>query len=93
VIELYPSGIGLTMTKSSFHGRMSSARSIDLPGSTNLHLGSRLVGQPSCKGPANGSNITSHLAPYKKIALSDHRSNEYSGAAPETETTHEFRWL
>jgi hypothetical protein len=38
---------------------MSSARSIDLPGSTNLQLGSRLTGQPSCKGPANVSRINS----------------------------------
>jgi hypothetical protein len=44
VIELYPSGIGLTMTNSSFHGRMSSARSIDLPGATKLKLASRLAG-------------------------------------------------
>jgi hypothetical protein len=31
------------MTKSSFQERMSSARSIDLPGSTHLQLGSRLA--------------------------------------------------
>src|ERR1700752_2409241 len=31
VIELYPSGIGLTMTNPSFYGRMSSPRSIDPP--------------------------------------------------------------
>ena len=34
VIELYPSGIGLTVTKSSCRGRKSRARSIDLLGSS-----------------------------------------------------------
>jgi hypothetical protein len=68
VIELYPSGIGLTISKSSFHGRMSSARSIDLPGLTHLQLGSRLAG-----------NLAGHFLDQAAVEVTGRRENGIIG--------------